>query len=459
MKPSRAAYPCQKAALANASAWIGTLALPALWRRPAGLRDPAARPIRPNRMKVLVLLAATVLIAGIIAAGAGLFSNAETTKAGQVLTLKLSGQQRLTSSYSDIFAVQGTTGADGGFQRLVDLMGQGGLSFYSLIGPKDVVIIKVNSQWDERGGTNTDLVKAIIESILKHPSGFTGEIVVADNGQAQAGSTGTGGSLDWKSSNAEDRTQSMQKVADGFSARGKVSTALWDRITTTRVAEYDEGDARSGYVVDSSPSSQTGIVVSYPKFETVYSTLISFKKGIWNPASRGYDSDRLKVINVPVLKSHIIYGVTASVKHYMGVVSEKLTHSAHDSVGSGGMGTEMAGTRPPTLNVIDAIWINARPGRGPQTSYADASQVNIIAAGRDPVALDYWAAKNILVPAAMKLGYKNVDTLNPDSTKNGFFARWLRLSMRELQRAGYPSTLDMEGLNIHVSSLEAVPQE
>ncbi len=31
------------------------------------------------------------------------------------------------------------------------------------------------------------------------------------------------------------------------------------------------------------------------------------------------------MINVPVLKSHRGYGVTASVKHYMGVVSDKLS--------------------------------------------------------------------------------------------------------------------------------------
>ncbi len=450
-KPSRAAYPCQKAALANASVWLGTLSVPALFR--------GGRLIRSTHLRLLVFFSLTVILAGITAAHLGLFSNAEATRTGQVITLNLAGQQLATGSYSDIFAVQGTSGADGGFQRLVDLMGQKGLSFYSLIGPKDVVIIKVNSQWDERGGTNTDLVKSIIESILKHPGGFTGEIVIADNGQAQAGSTGTGGSLDWKSNNAEDRTQSMQKVADGFAATGKVSTALWDRITTTRVAEYSEGDARSGYVVDSSASPQTGIVVSYPKFETHYSTLISFKKGVWNPSLRTYDSNRLKVINVPVLKSHLIYGVTASVKHYMGVGSEKLTHSAHTSVGSGGMGTEMAQTRVPTLNVIDAIWINANPGGGPWTPYAKASRVNIIAAGRDPVALDYWAAKNILVPAATKLGYKNVDCLNPDVTRSGYFGSWLRLSMNELQRAGFASTTNIDGVNITVSSLEDLRQD
>lgn len=116
------------------------------------------------------------------------------------------------------------------------------------------------------------------------------------------------------------------------------------------------------------------------------------------------------------------------------------------------MGTEMAQTRVPTLNIIDAIWINATPGGGPLTPYANASRVNIIAAGRDPVALDYWAAKNILVPAAKKLGYKNVDCLDPDVARSGYFGSWLRLSMKELQRAGYPSTVDMDAVNITVSS-------
>jgi hypothetical protein len=334
-------------------------------------------------------------------------------------------------------------------------MEERGQSFYTLIDRNDVIIIKVNSQWDQRGGTNTDLVRAIIESILGHPDGFNGEIVIADNGQAQYGAAGSGGDLDWHSNNAVDRTQSMQKVADLFSKEHRVSTALWDRITSTRVGEYSGGDSRDGYVVNSSPSTTTGIIVSYPKFKTLYGTRISFKKGIWNPASRSYDSDRLKVINVPVLKTHSIYGVTASVKHYMGVTSDILTrHAAHRSVGSGGMGEQMAETRFPVLNVLDAIWINAVPAGGPLTRYSQATQTNIVAASRDPVALDYWAAKSILLPAAEKLGYRNTDSMDPDNVQIRSFGNWLRLSMKALQVAGFPSTLDLSKINITVGSLE-----
>lgn len=72
---------------------------------------------------------------------------------------------------------------------------------------------------------------------------------------------------------------------------------------------------------------------------------------------------------------------------------------AHNSVGTGGMGTQMARTRFPDLNILDAIWINAHPRGGPLTTYDEASHTGVIAASIDPAALDYWAAKNILMPA------------------------------------------------------------
>ncbi len=166
--------------------------------------------------------------------------------------------------------VNGTSGDDDGVERLIGLMNAHGLPFYAredvagIIGKDDVVIIKVNSQWDERGGTNTDLVKALVEAIVNHPDGFTGEVVIADNGQAQYGSTGRGGSLSYARNNAQDPAQSMQDVADSFS-QYRVSTYLWDAITTKRVKEYAQGDREDGYVVDDLTSS-TGIVVTYPKF-------------------------------------------------------------------------------------------------------------------------------------------------------------------------------------------------
>jgi hypothetical protein len=417
-----------------------------------------------------ITLALLIFMASIVmSSGAQLLRDLRffgSVNSNQEIQLKLEPRNATVFPASQIYVVNGGKSASVLATELINLMGEHGLLFYKsdkegknqgsegLIAKDDVVIIKVNSQWDERGGTNTDLLKAIIEAIVNHPDGFVGEIVVADNGQAQYGSSGNGGSLDWKDNNAENRSQSVQKVVDMFSSSYNVSTYLWDKITLKSVGEYSEGDMNDGYIVNQTANPTTGIKVSYPKFKTKFGTYISFKKGIWNPETGSYDSERLKVINMPVLKSHFIYGVTACVKHYMGVTSDKLTgHNAHNSIGSGGMGTEMVETRMPTLNILDAIWINANPSGGPETSYVEASRVNVTMASTDPVALDYWAAKHVLMQAAQILGFKNLASINPDNTASNSFGRWLRLSMQEIQKAGHQATVNEDQMNVYVVNL------
>jgi len=397
-----------------------------------------------------------------IAATAALSS--ATVTAGEGLTLALEGKIAKESPSSDIFVVNGTTARDLGFDALTNLMGRFGSPFHhlstkigdqaskGLIARDDVVIIKVNSQWDQRGGTNTDLLKTIIETILNHPEGFIGEIIVADNGQAQYGGQGSGGSLDWKESNAEDHSQSVQSVVDSYSKSHKVSTFLWDKITLTSVKEYSEGDATDGYIVAQTSNPTTGIKVSYPKFKTKFGTYVSFKMGIWDPNRKSYNDEKLKVLSVPVLKTHQIYGVTASVKHYMGVGSDKLGTGSHASVGKGGMGTEMAQTRSPILNILDATWVNANPGNGPRTTYSEAARANVLMASSDPVALDYWAAKHVLMQAARAIGHNDRFSIDPDNETSGF-GNWLRLSMQELQKAGRQATVNENQMNVYVQNL------
>jgi hypothetical protein len=284
-----------------------------------------------------------------------IIENAQVASVAQGTDVKLvfSDKQANSSEASDIFVVNGTDGNDRGVKELIGLMQRHGLSFYAennssgIIGMNDIVIIKVNSQWDERGGTNTDLVKALVQAIVDHPQGFTGEVVIADNGQAQYGSTGSGGRLSYIRNNAKDTSQSMQNVADSFSSH-KVSTYLWDTITNKKANEYAEGDPQDGYVVEGSPYPETGLVVTYPKFKTKYGTNVSFKLGIWNSDNKTYDSNRFKVINVPVLESHGGYGITASSAERWG--------QGPQFSGIGWNGTEMAQTRFPALNIIDAIW-------------------------------------------------------------------------------------------------------
>lgn len=452
-KPSRINYPCQQAAKANVLASAALVFAPILAVAHVSERKLDRR-----------WLAAVIVVLAASAAAYALLRLPEPNPGVSGAELFPITPYRAASPTSSVYAVNGYTGTNGGLSILLGLMGENGAPFYEsassransgpggLIAADDVVLIKVNSQWSQRGGTNTDLLKELITLILAHPDGFRGEIVVADNGQAQYGSGGQGGSLSWAQSNAEDQTQSIQRVADGF-AGYRVSTYLWDAITSTRVGEYSSGDTRDGYVVEEGRDTETGLIVSYPKFTTAHGTRVSFKLGVWDPDRGQYDSERLKVVNLPVLKTHGGYGVTGAVKSYMGVPSDKLTAAlgsrTHSAIGSGGLGTLMAETRFPTITILDCVWVNAVPRSGPSTSYGQATRVNVVAASLDPVALDYWASKNIL----MKATPPGADTssMNPDNRAAGSFGDWLSRSAEELRAAGLAAELDGTRVSVYVT--------
>ncbi|HSW57663.1 MAG TPA: DUF362 domain-containing protein [Dehalococcoidales bacterium] len=379
------------------------------------------------------------------------------------MPLNLKSSQAKVMPATNIFLVKEATQNDQGISRLIQGLAKEQCYFYQshengemkntlgLIGRDDVVLIKVNCQWDQRGGPNTDLLKSFIRAVIAHPDGFEGEIVIADNGQAQYGSAGKGGSFTWEFANARDRSQSVQKVVDSFKDY-RVSTFLWDTITETQVKEFYEGDLYDGYVVDMHPKAASGFLVSYPKFTTRFGTRISFKDGIWDSRKTAYDSARLKVINWPTLKSHFIYGVTGCVKSYMGVVTDKLTAKlgarSHDKVWQGVMGDAIAETRVPVLNILDAVWVNARPGGGPWTPYESAICADLLMAGTDPVALDYWAAKHVLMPLASEAGYADLSTINPDHSEEKRFGHWLRLASTRMGAGGFTTTFDERQMNV-----------
>jgi len=373
------------------------------------------------------------------------------------LSIKINDLRASQEPSSDIYVVEDTNGADDGVKALFGLMQEHGIRLYKgsesegLVYQDSVVIVKVNSQWNQRGGTNTDLVKSIITEIVGHPNGFTGEVVIADNGQAQYGSSRRGGSLNYAENNAVDPAQSIQKVADSFTEYN-VSTYLWDDITTTRVEEYENGDSKDGYIIQDEADPETGIRVSYPKFRTKNGAMISFRKGVWDPDEEVYDSERLVVFNVPVFKAHFIYGVTACMKHYMGVVSDKLQGGgAHRSVRNGGMGTMMAETRMPDLNILDGIFVNASCGSGPSCSYDDASNLNLVMASVDPVALDCWATENVLMEAAKMQGITDLGKFDPYSRVSGSHGEWMKKSLDQMQRAGLQVTDDRDRMNVYVT--------
>lgn len=342
-------------------------------------------------------------------------------------------------------------------EDLIDSMGAAGLKFYrsevpsltagpdGIVAADDVVILKINYQWEERGGTNVDLLRGLVRRILAHPDSFTGEVVVCEN--AQFASTS---GFDRARNNAQDPSLSPRDVVLHFQAQGeRVSAYDWTLVRGQAVGEYSDGDLADGYVVGPY-LAQLGGRVSYPKFRTTHGTQISLKLGIWSETT-GYDRKRLKILNLPVLKSHhAVYGATAAVKNYMGVVTTALSTNSHAAVGTGLLGAVAGEVGLPDLNILDAIWINANPYNGPATSYSGATRADRLVASRDPVALDLWAVTNILVPAFVANGYSPpwpAPSADP-TLATGAFRNYLDRSTSLLRSAGIDVTNDLGSVDV-----------
>jgi uncharacterized protein (DUF362 family) len=286
-------------------------------------------------------------------------------------------------------------------------MGHKGLKFYQsdrytllssalgMIGPEDVVLIKVNAQWKYRGCTNSDLVRGLIQRILEHPDGFTGEVVIFENGQGkgslycdrQFGKNGPMYPDDATHANAEDESHSFMYLVDEVFNDSRVSAYLLDPIRQTFIGDSD-------HVTDGYRKYEN---VSYPCFTTAGGHRVELKEGVWNGS--GFD-DKIKLINVPVLKHHDKGGseITASLKHFYGIISMgdgQFQYRHYTGLGET-CGKMVASVKTPVLNIIDGIWVPYLRLRG--YPHDKNFRANTIIASQDPVALDYWAAKHVLYP-------------------------------------------------------------
>ncbi len=290
-----------------------------------------------------------------------------------------------------------------GVDSLIESMGKFGLKFYSssnfsniatgpygLISNQDVVLIKVNAQWKYRGATNSDVVRGVIQAILDHPDGFMGEIVIIENGQGRGSLNCDNyayyGDYDVRA-NAEDEKQSFLYLLDNIFKGYKVSGYLFDDIRYNFLLKDD--NKTDGYIKEE--------IVSYPVFTTYFGTRVNLKLGIWN--GKAYEN-RIKLINVPVLKYHDRGGseYTACLKHFYGVLSMIDGYSGYRHYAGLGetCGYMVKNIRFPVLNILDCIWVSyfSLTGYPPSTT----SRQNLLVASQDPVALDYYAGKNILYP-------------------------------------------------------------
>ena len=314
---------------------------------------------------------------------------------------------------SSVFKVERCLLHDGqlrhqGLDTLMDLLAENGLDFYltdtvhpwgspgGLIASDDVVLIKVNCQWKCRGTTNTDVLRGLIFRILQHPDGFTGEVVIFENGQGRGGFDGLsqGGSAydAWPVIannvyvNAEaQHLLTVDYLVNTVFKNDPVSSYLLDSIRS-RFISTDEHDI-DGYREVSD--------VSYPCFTSQGVHRIELHEGIWNGI---HHEPNLKLINLPVFKHHAGTGVTGVLKHTYGILSMADGNSGirHYSESGTQCGKMWSLVKIPDLNILDCIWVSPDSLRG----YPEATtyRADTLLAGIDPVAMDYYASKHILLP-------------------------------------------------------------
>lgn len=468
-KPSRINYPCQKAALANTMVLFGGTTIPVAVRLPGLLRTRtkarAERP--PSRLLRLAEGGGFVLLAGLLAFsllyGFGDGPHLTNQMRAAAAVLALPELRSSSADASNIYVAEGVPpNSERGVDALIDIMDANGLQFFKsgvyskasgpqgLIGSNDIVLIKVNGEWRYRGGTNTDVIKGLVSAILHHPAGFTGEVVIVENGQWDSYMDNRPDNQNPSSCNAEDHGQSFNDVAMMFAGNHAVSVYDWTAIQTLSVGEWSQGDGRDGYVYV--PEIEEG----YPKFTTAYGTRISLRYGYWNGSS--YDNDRVKFLNVPVLKDHSGAGVTACVKHFMGVQDlwQGTQNPPHEPMRTQGIfGKVMLVARYPDLNIIDAIWVT--PAGGPNGPYENAVRLDRVLASRDPIALDYYCGKYALMPVS---GNARHDPNNLNTAGDYNFYHQMLWSTRDVLVAGGKKvTTDESMMNVYKSAVPDVPPD
>ncbi len=307
-----------------------------------------------------------------------------------------------------------------------------------IVGSDNVVIIKGNFQWTSRNTTSTDRVKGLIWQILRHPDGFTGEIIVCDNTQ----DNGTG--INHGDNNSEDTNQSIVDVVDTFSSKGYAVYYLdWRYIWDIMAVEYMWGDMEDGYVYE------TDTRVSYPKFRSPSENqYISMKYGIWNTDLQEYDEERLCIIDFPVLKAHSMAGSTIAVKNWIGMLTTAYSDERYSGWynmhyeyfwGSWALVARVMEATYPRLTIVDAAWTTTR---GPVDLFY-IMNTKMLFASTDPAAVSWYSAKFVLTPIANDPNNTDPDRIGSD------YRDALTTWTNYLRDQGFPCTKDSTEISVY----------
>lgn len=325
--------------------------------------------------------------------------------------------------------------------KVIELIG----GIDKIIGENDVVVIKPNVQWWNHGATNLSALKTLVDMIMKRPSGFSGEVVIAENCHR--------GSEPWTVEESGwikiyERNSNIKGINNFNDLTNHLKKKYGERYSTIHWIDVAYGEKRvfnpadgTGYVycdgtagvpLLSMDNGKTGddfreVIMTYPIFKTDVGTIIDLKNGIWNEGV--YTEQPLRFINFATINHHSHYvGATGAVKNYFGVVdisgggwgklADKFNNFHSFAYNEwdfgpvpGMMGAEVAmfmnTIRKSDLNIIAAEWVGLASRTEPPVAHTRTVLVSA-----DPVALDYHATKYLLYPNS------NIAIHNPDNKQS-----------------------------------------
>ena len=378
---------------------------------------------------------------------------------------------------SDIYVAKNGTPQEN-VARVLEMMG----GIERFIGKKDIVILKLNTQWWNQGRTNLAAMKGFIDQVLQIPN-FKGEIIIAENNHFMDDTLdepdNVRGWVHFSDINGE---------IDGVNHNVNTLLNLYLKKGINNVTKYHWRDGRfkrewfgngqDGGIVQS-PAEGDGYVwsdieyhfiglwglkswkvkMSYPIFTSQYSGItIDFKNGSFLRDGTGggnYLKDRpVKFINFAVLNDHgYDTGITSAVKNYMGITDLSCGYWGFKPEGyanvhycgegfypfakAGVLGHFMKTIRKADLNIVTAEWV----GWGHRTDINRAERLRTIVASTDPIALDYYSAKHLFYPLSKKREFHDPDY------QHSSIRKFLNLALTALGEG----TINENNMRIHQS--------
>jgi hypothetical protein len=317
--------------------------------------------------------------------------------------------------------VQSVIALAGGIERFID--------------HDDVVVLKPNGQWPNQGYTHTLCMKALIDVILNRPGGFAGEIIITEHVHRDPDEALTGNycwnmPASYRVRNWPDMSY-LELVADYHSDHTPNVTAipLYDSGKGGFVAvsgPADLGADQHGWVRTTfiAPTNGRAARLSHPILLSEYSDkLIDLKNGVWQNGR--YNSQKVKLIFLPTLNNHGYLdsedyaGPTSALKCHLGIVdftgpgSYTLHTVGYDSpANTRAMGETVGHLITQILKPTFYLTCAEYTGYGGRHN-SWAAQTKTVGLCADPVTLDYWMCKYVMLPCRTSQTF-----MNPDNDRN-----------------------------------------